>query len=605
MKSPTYLWRELSIELGSWCGVSTIRDSKRVADRVESEGLSFLTITLPAFGKDFEKSLDQLQVAPNAFAGFSRRQGLPLFLGGFLELIFNRVDGVLLDEPSIDAIFAVRQLCCLFSKVELPVSDRRKAQAMRQYVQCELDVQLADERISNDLLISFQRMSTTLWARAASVVDENVFYGRLVPKHGPGSTADRLLGNQKYRMHTWTQRLEECFPSGEYLLANWRHHSLLDHVELQDPGAEQPVKVISVPKTMKTPRIIAMEPAHMQYMQQAIMESLVTELERRRLNDLSPNWISQMIGFEHQEPNRLMARKASSDGSLATLDLSEASDRVSFLHVKNLLHRFPHLAEAVDATRSRTADVDGHGVIPLAKYASMGSGLCFPIEAMVFLTIVFVAIERDLNRQIRWSDLRHFCGKVRVYGDDIIVPVEYTHTVIETLEAFGLKVNSNKSFWTGKFRELCGGDYYDGTDVTPVKFRRKFPASRRNAQEIISLIASRNQFYELGLWQFARFLDTEIRKLIPFPIVEEDSPIHGRRSYLPYQGTRNCPELHRPLVKGVVTRSALPINSIDGHPALLKNFLKRGDLPIADRKHLERSGRPDSVNIKVRWATPY
>jgi hypothetical protein len=348
-----------------------------------------------------------------------------------------------------------------------------------------------------------------------------------------------------------------------------------------------------------------MEPAHMQYMQQAIAESLVTELERRRLSDLSPNWISQMIGFERQEPNRLMARKGSIDGSLATLDLSEASDRVSFLHVKSMLHRFPHLAEAVDATRSRTADVKGHGVIPLAKYASMGSGLCFPIEAMVFLTLVFVAIEKDLNTQLRWADLRQFCGKVRVYGDDIIVPVEYTHTVIETLEAFGLKVNSSKSFWTGKFRESCGGDYYDGTDVTPVKFRQKFPASRRNAKEIISLVATRNQFYERGLWRFAGLLDLEIRKLIPFPIVQDSSPIHGRLSYLPFEGKREDPELHRPLVKGAVSHSKLPINSIDDHPALFKSFLKRGELPFADRNHLERSGRPDSVNIKVRWATPY
>jgi len=124
------------------------------------------------------------------------------------------------------------------------------------------------------------------------------------------------------------------------------------------------------------------------------------------------------------------------NGNLATLDLSEASDRVSNQHVRLLVKNHRALREAVDATRSRKADVLGK-TIRLAKFASMGSALCFPFEALVFATIVFVGIERELNRQLTQKDIESFYGRVRVYGDDIIVPVEYVESVVRELEALG------------------------------------------------------------------------------------------------------------------------------------------------------------------------
>jgi len=131
--------------------------------------------------------------------------------------------------------------------------------------------------------------------------------------------------------------------------------------------------VIAVPKTMKTPRIIAVEPTAMQYMQQAISDNLVSNLEGRHF---PYKW---MIGFERQEPNQQMAKEGSLHGELATLDLSEASDRVSNQHVRRLTKGFPRVTEGIQACRSRKADVPGHGVIRLAKFASMGSALTFPL----------------------------------------------------------------------------------------------------------------------------------------------------------------------------------------------------------------------------------
>jgi hypothetical protein len=597
MKSLTELWFRVSAELGARCYVSTVRDFKTVTDRIEHEGLSFLTISLTDFGKDFEKSLAESQVGHDHFAGFLRHGGLPRFLGGFLDLVFDRNTGRLLDDPSVDSIYAIRQLTLMFGKIALPCSEARERHAIRKFVECEQDVKRNDRNMPTALLERFARMSLLLFGDVLANIDRDVFDGTLTPKHGPGSTADRLRGNAKFDQTEWPRRLERVFPYGDNAMPNWRFNYLLDSVDILEPGAERPVKVITVPKTLKTPRIIAIEPTCMQYMQQALMERFVELLER-------DNTLSGMIGFTDQTPNQSLACQSSADGSLATLDLSEASDRVSNQHVRLLFRLFPHLGEAVDATRSRKADVPGYGVIRLAKFASMGSALCFPVEAMVFLTVVFLALEAEHNRRFTRVDVRSHAGRVRVYGDDIIVPVRSMPLVTEYLEAFGLKVNLGKSFGTGMFRESCGREYYNGTDVSIVRVRSGFPASRADSDKVIASVSLRNRLYEAGLWASARWMDSWIGPLLGgrYPYVTSDSPILGRVSYLGYDTQRLCPNTHVPQVKGYVVSSKPRPSVVSGEGALLKWFLKRGDEPFADRDHLSRSGRPDAVSTKLRWA---
>lgn len=596
MKSLIKLWNMTAVEVGRWCTVSTARDSERVARRVEHEGVSFLTITLTDFAKDFEKSLDAGFVAPNTFLSFSRNAGLPRFLGGFLELVFDRKTGRLLDEPSIDAIYAVRQLTLMFGKIALPCSDARNKRAIEKFMQCEQDVVEGDRTLPESLLRDFGQVALWLFGDVMSNVDRQVFDGTLLPKHGPGKTADRLLGNQKFDQTEWTQRLEAVFPFGENAIPNWRYNYLLDPVTILEPGAERPVKVTLVPKTLKTPRIIAIEPTCMQYMQQALLDGLVTAIESDPL-------VKLMIGFKDQVPNQELARLGSSNESIATIDLSEASDRVSNQHVREMVKHFPHLKSGLDATRSRKADVPGKGVIRLSKFASMGSATCFPVEAMVFLTIVAMGIMKH-RRQWSKSALTALKGRVRVYGDDICIPVDCRESVIDHLEAFGLKVNTGKSFWTGKFRESCGKEYYDGHDVSIVRVRSMFPASQTDADEVVSLVSLRNRLYDAGLWDTARGLDRGIERLLGgrYPWVGPDAPVLGRVSLLGYDTQRLHPDMQYPEVKGFVVSPKPPPSPVSGEGALLKWFLKRGDEPFADRDHLVRTGRPESVSIKIRWA---
>jgi hypothetical protein len=598
VKSLMLLLREVLNELGTWCGTSTVRDLKTITKRVEDEGLSFLTITLPAFCQDFQKSLDEGSVGRQSFLGFKRKGELPLLLGGFLDLVFDRGTGVLLKDPNIDAIFAIREITLLFAKISLPCSKKRERKAMQGFVECERIIKNTDRSLEPSLRDDFMRISLLLWADVFQKVEEDIYYDRVIPKHGPGSTADKLLGNQKFNQIVWTERLEQIFRTSDYLLPNPRYHQDLDHVEILEPGREIPVKVISVPKTLKTPRIIAVEPTCMQYAQQAISESLVEAIEQ---DDIC----SKLVGFSDQEPNRQLAREGSLERNLATLDLSEASDRVSNQLVRDMLKFFPHFAEGVDASRSRKADIPGHGVKRLAKFASMGSALCFPIEAIVFTTIIFMALEKEQGHQLTRSAIRSWTNQVQVYGDDIIVPVGIVHRVVEMLSAFGLKVNLNKSFWTGRFRESCGQEFYDGNDVSVVKCRHILPSRLEHVTEIISAVSLRNQFYMVGMWKTCAYMDRFLGALIKMPKVYSTSPVLGKVSLLGYDVERLHPDLHSPLVKGYRVVSRPPPDHLEGSGALLKVFLKRGEQPFADRKHLERAGRPKSVSIKLRWSSPY
>jgi len=598
MKSLMQLLHVVLNDMGTRCRTSTIRDFKTITERVEHEGLSFLTITLPDFCSDLQKGLDQSFVSSDLFLSFKKKGRLPLFLGGFVRLVFNSDDGQLLAEPDIDAIQAIRQITLLYSKILLPCSDARERNAIVKFSERERQIRLNDKALSSSDKDDFEKIVIKFLAPVLRKVDHDVYYGALVPKHGPGSTADRLTSNGKYNLRSWTRRLEESFPHGEFLYPSWSHFCDSDSVDLSEPGQEQPVRVVLVPKTLKTPRVIAIEPACMQYAQQAVMESLV-----RHISGTFPT--NMTIGFDDQVPNRNMARLGSISQDLATLDLSEASDSVSNQLVKIMLHKFPHLGEAVEACRSRKADVPGKGIQRLAKFASMGSALCFPMEALVFYTIVLLGIERELGRPLRKKDVKFLSSQVRIFGDDIIVPAEYVRSVVVTLETFGFRVNSDKSFWTGKFRESCGKEYYDGHDVSIVKCRRTLPSHRRHVQELISFVSFRNQMYFAGNWATVRYVDGLLERIIPFPFTAPTSPALGRHSFMGYETQRLCPYLHKPLVSAYVPYSRLPSDILDGPGALLKFFLKRGDEPFNDGKHLERAGRPKGVGIKRRWAPSY
>jgi len=631
MKSQLTLWRVLANELASVCHTSALRDVETVSERVKDEGLSFLTITLPNFGKSFEQALDRGSVSDVTFARFKcDSAGRPLFLGGFLRLIFGE-NGMLhnVDDDLIDAVFAVRQLTGVFGKLELECSRARKFAAYKSFIDTDCEVGRWDED-PNRVLLDFSRVSSLLFGSVISSVERSILEGSIKPKHGPGATADRLAGNSKYDLVYWPSRLEDEFSYAEFGIPNPRYTTRVDRVNFAPRNQEIPSRVLMVPKTLKTPRIIAAEPTALQWMQQSIATTLVPLLESSYIKDL--------IGFADQSPNREMAQRGSSPGgNLATLDMSEASDRVSLLQALALAENFPIFRKALSATRSQLAELTdptngAKCVVRLNKFASMGSALCFPIEGMAFLAAVFVGIERKLiaegcRHRLTKKDVISFRGSVRVYGDDIIVPVDCVPFVLDVFAQLGWKTNVNKSFWTGMFRESCGGDYYGGTDVTIIRCRRNFPLpGQTDPGDAASIVAFRNQLYWRGLWQTSSFLDNLLNRAFNghYPVVKSTSALLGRESVLddpsihlfqsdnlrlPSNGVKTVTinrklrvdEMHRPLRKGYVLRSTIPKNKSSDVVALLKCLLASHE----DDKHLEYSGRPSVVGMKLRWSSPF
>lgn len=600
MKRLVSLWGVLATELGTLCGTDASRDILTVSRRCEKEGDAFLRITLPAFQKGFEQALEEGRMSSSLISGFHFSGGLPVFLQGFLRNIFTS-DGALLDIPCIESIRSVRQLTAFYGKIEGRCTPRRENAAIAEYVQADDDCAAWDLHVQSSILEELQNVAQVVLGPWISEVDHQVATDDLQPRHGPGQTADRLLGNEKYDVVYWPEHLESRFPWVEWGVVNYRYADSHDRSFSSSAHVVTRARQTLVPKTMSRPRVIVMEPTALQYMQQALMTALTDAIERS----------TSLIGFTDQEPNRSLARRGSLDRSLSTIDLSEASDRVTYLQAASVLSVFPNLWEALDATRSSEVDLANNlGSRDIAKFASMGSAVCFPVEAMVFCVAIFMAIQRhhrktDAAFRLRPSDVRKYEGLVRVYGDDLIIPVEYLSEVRSVFSLLGWKINERKSFSEGNFRESCGGDYWRGEDVTPIRCRNLIPTSLRQTDEVQSLVSLRNQLYLAGYWTTASYLDDRLDKLLRgrFPIVGETSAALGRVSVSFSPLVRGTDRYQRALTRAYSVRTRIPKNACSETGALLKCLLpprqeeqlqlKHLAGPARDSQHLHRSGRPE------------
>jgi len=607
VKSLVELLVSLLQEAGDKCKAPVARDIKTVLRRVKDEGESFITITLPEFSKHFERSLADALVAPRAFPAFSRgaSPGFPAFMSGFLRQIFDKT-GKLLDSPSVNCISAVRQIALFAKKPAQQCSQERQRAAADAYLQCDDEVQMEP----NGQLWRYCRLV------AAEVVgslclDDGLWLG-LRPRHGRGATGERLSRNSRWLFRTWHRRLEQAgFTWADFGRAQASLPSDeegVDPVRFVESWNEQPVRVVFVPKTASTPRVIAVEPACMQYAQQALRNHLTERLEKAPLT-------SGRINFRDQTKNQMLAKEGSKSGHLATLDLSEASDRVGLALVAMLFESAPQFKELLLASRSMSAQLANGPTKVLRKFASMGSAVTFPVESLAFFIIIIASRIRRVGGFPDKDTVREFARSVHVYGDDLIVPVDEASNVCDDLEHMGLKVNRRKSFWTGKFRESCGEDCFDGHRITPVYLREQAPASRRDASRILSWVATSNQLFSSGYTATAMLMRKSIESLLGrLPEIDPDSSALGWH-YLA-KGTpksRWNRSLQRKEFQCWTAYSPKSDDPLDGDGALGKCLWLLGNRPrtaspltwgeSVDHDHLSRSVTPYGVALKRRWVS--
>jgi hypothetical protein len=408
--------------------------------------------------------------------------------------------------------------------------------------------------------------------------------------------------NSRHSFRTWTERLQSFLLWEDELAFSYREIvDNLDDFSVLAPDQEPPSKVTTVPKTMKAPRIIAEEPVWNQFIQQGVlhvMTEVIQEPRFRRLADIF-SWLDQ-------EPNRELARVGSVDGSYATFDLSEASDRVSLQLVEALLAQHPFLKGVVLASRSRTAKLSTGDEIVLKKFASMGSSLCFPIESMVFFIIEAIAWaehEGMVPSALRVRGL----PRMRVYGDDLIVPQAVAQILPRRLETYGLKVNSRKSFTTGPIRESCGADWYLGSDISVFKLRVPFPEAEHQFETISRTIEFHNNAYSAGWFLVAGQAELSLngifRKLPRVPVGTRLSALWSW-DQVDSGAVRLDPKLQRRQYRSFVFRQMKPIDPLEGYGALKKSFAPHSD--ERGSKHLERDGRSRYAGVHIGWSVePY
>jgi hypothetical protein len=332
-------------------------------------------------------------------------------------------------------------------------------------------------------------------------------------RHGPGAVSDLAVRKDfKYSFPQWGPRLQWVFPAVEFAVFN---SSMAPDDNSFDaagiPLIEGASRLYAVPKTQKGPRLIAAEPTCNQWCQQSV---------RSFLSDaIAASPIGKSIDFRRQDLSGKMASAASLTGSHATVDLSEASDRLSCFVVERVFRSNDSLLSAMVACRTRYLlnDIDKKSpkLYKLRKFASMGSALTFPIQSLVFLCICLGA--GIYSQHLNIKDLRHLFRQVRVYGDDLIVPVSWMPSVERGLMLCHLKVNRTKTFTRGNFRESCGSDCFRGDDVTPGQVRQFYNQSAPGTLQ--GVVDTSNNLFLKGMWNASqRILDPvrdEIRKLIP------------------------------------------------------------------------------------------
>jgi hypothetical protein len=306
---------------------------------------------------------------------------------------------------------------------------------------------------------------------------------RILCGHGPGGVAGhgRVPYETKYKDLSSDTLLNYAF--GDPIWVQSPIPSTLDRIS----------HTIFVPKSYKTFRTISMESSTLQYTQQGVLKEIERVVK-------SSHYLKNRIGTRDQGRNRTLAREGSINRNYATIDLSAASDSVSYALVKKLFRGTKLLRYLIATRSSRTLLPDGR-LVQLKKFAPMGSALCFPVE-----TIIFAAVCRFVTRE------HGFASDFSVYGDDIIVPTQCASDVMSVLEELGFRVNRDKSFYQSDcwFRESCGGEYCDGFDVTPVKVSRKYAHIDR-LERMTAYVDSANAAFKKGYRNLRQFYIRKIR----------------------------------------------------------------------------------------------
>jgi len=458
-------------------------DRRYVLKRLDHEGPTFLSKTLPLFSKYTLECIEAGKMltgsaCPTHFQ--HSKEGGPLFMRGDLKLAIAG------HAPSLRKI---RQLCDYTYKLAVQTPEKETVAAWDGFL-------VREERISQhslewDWTERVRKNAETLYPSLAQLQLHDVFT-EVRPFDGPGSFKEATelkksgMLTDEESSFLW-KRLDESTtgvaPSQAKAFAGFFKSRPTLRGRFRTPVVDRTCKITFVPKDSRGPRVISMEP----YLTQKGQMAIGAVMAERVCSDTR-----QRVNFRDQSINQQLARQASLDGLHATLDLKDASDMVSEKLVKRVFRNFPsillgiHMFRSTHATFSmRLGERPKEGktfdsihfdpnskkwlvskTIKLRKAFNMGAGMCFPILSTIVHSSAVSGVQF-----FTMLPARKISNRIYVYGDDVICPTEWFDFVCYGLEKSGLVINKSKSFRKGPFRESCGGDYLAGEDVAPVRLK--------------------------------------------------------------------------------------------------------------------------------------
>lgn len=286
------------------------------------------------------------------------------------------------------------------------------------------------------------------WVSTLYPASESAFLERFLPRHGNGAVAEkgkrgRLTQLEKFSLSNT--------PAVRYLL-NKCGIMPLPIRSLSETNRVS--RLTDVPKGIRKRRIVCPEPAALMFLQQGVARCL----------DFRFTPLRKHVDLLNASLSADLAREGSITGKFCTIDLSSASDSVRWDFVYALFSKRTYLQRLMTLCRSTKRKYpDGH-ISENHHFAPMGSALCFPVEVITFCAIAEQAIH-NIGGQSRY----------RIYGDDIVIEEKYYEEMIRLLILYGFEPNLDKTFHGDQpFREACGGHYFLGFDVTPMRLSRSY-----------------------------------------------------------------------------------------------------------------------------------
>jgi len=378
---------------------------------------------------------------------------------------------------------------------------------------CEMWVDGSETSLDETLVGSFKDVLWRFFNPQGLSLVENLDDAFLLGRCGPG--ASLMTPNGDFYSKMFSSRLTT---SSRTLVSNyernvrrwpeWKDAEQTRNLSFGSPCIVEGSRLSFVPKNDRISRSICTEPTLNMFYQLGLAEILTNRLRSFFGIDLA----------NQAEVNRDMARDGSLYDSWCTIDLESASDSISLKMCRAFLPK--DVLAILETLRSPSTSYNG-SAIELHMMSSMGNGFTFPLQTIIFCSIVKAVYTSLGIPLVKRSSFETGPRNFGVFGDDLIIAKNAWHRVVRLLGLLGFRVNTEKSFYEGPFRESCGRDFLLGRNVRGVYPRRL--DSEQDFYALINLISDFSARTGIVLSSVMNYLLKRVDRSVEIPPWEDAS----------------------------------------------------------------------------------